>query len=225
MQITIFRTIAVVCLVIVLTLNGCVTHEVIEPVIKVPRFYSCRTQIDDLHIIADPYITRSKMRYLFGKDLRKKGLYPVHLIFNNMGNSVYDVTEISVTLLNGTGAVCSPLTYAQAMEHFVNNTALKMVSYGLIGSAFLILTVPFAVSAGVSSYRTNKVVKKDLIDKQLDANYVLPQQIKHGFLFFDISDGEHAVDIKEFSQQKRLVIKHIRIAPVKTYFDAEIILS
>ena len=181
--------------VLLILLQGCITHDTIPLIIKVPKFYPSRFEKDNLFIIADPYAEKSKVRYIFGKDIRKKGIYPIHLIFQNHGTSHFDIASIESFLTDEKGREYTPITLEEASKSILRNTPIRVVAYGLLGSAFLVLTVPFAVSAGVSSYRTNKAIREDFSEKQSVKELIRPHEVSHGFLFFSVSKKQEIVSV------------------------------
>ncbi len=213
------------CLSLVLMCTGCITHERVDPVIKVPRFYAYRSEHEGLHIVGDPYITKSKSGLYFNKDLRNQGIYPVHLILNNMGEKVYDISSVLITLSNESAHVLRPMPYEVVTKKVLKKTATKMVAYGALGSVFLILTVPFAVTAGISSYRSNKIIREDMQTKRMNPNYIVPGEVRHGFIFFDLFPENRTIDRDVFLQQFVLTIEDLRDVAADSSFDVSVVMG
>jgi len=219
-----FKTIGFIC-VIVLTLHGCITHDPIPLVIKVPAFYKNKSTKDGLIVIADPYNERGKARYIFGKDIRKKGVYPIHLIFQNQGDNYFDITKVETTLISEAGIEYKPITHEEASSTILKNTPIRVVAYGLLGSAFLVLTVPFAVSAGVSSYRTNKTIKKDFNEKQFAKELIKPHEMSHGFIFFSLKIDDKKISIDDFKERYSIKLRSLNNIKTGETFDLNIPIS
>jgi len=217
----IFYCIIKLCILSVFV-NGCVTHDTIPLIIKVPKFYPYKFEQDKLITIADPYNERGKVRYIFGTDIRKKGIYPVHLIFQNEGSNHFDIASVEAVLIDERGQKHKPITFDEASRTILKNTPLRVISYGLLGSVFLVLTVPFAVSAGVSSYRTNKAVQKDFGEKQFAKELIRPYEISHGFIFFSLNKNDKRVSLDAFEEVYSLKLSTIENITSGDTFDVNV---
>ena len=209
-------------LLFIVLLNGCVTHDTIPNIIKVPKFYPYKFERDKLITIADPYNERGKARYIFGKDIRKKGIYPVHIIFQNEGGNHFDIALVDAVLIDERGQEYSPIDFEEASRTILKNTPLRVISYGLLGSVFLVLTVPFAVSAGVSSYRTNKAIQKDFGEKQFAKELIRPYEVSHGFVFFSLNQDGKKVSLDAFDEVYSLKLRTIENITSGGTFDVTI---
>ena len=188
--------------------NGCITHDTIPVVIKVPAFYPFKKTEQNLLVIADPYNEKSKVRYIFGKDIRKKGIYPVHLILQNQGDAYFDISATEAVLFNEYGDAYYPIRSDEAAHTLLRDTNMQMIGYGLLGSALLVMTVPFALSAGISSVRTNEAIEEDIQHKQFAKEMIRPNELCHGFLFFNLKNT-HDISLDMFQETYSIMLRHV----------------
>jgi hypothetical protein len=202
---------------------GCVLYSPTNLVIKVPDFYEHKAFKDGLHVIADPYIVPSKSEYLFDTDFTKKGVYAVHLILQNEGPNEFDFTESRVYLRREDGEIFRRMDREELEDKVLHNTAGRMLAFGAAGSlGFLIFSVPFALGAGLDSYLSNKVIRKDVGERfREDRSVIKPLTLMQGFLFFRVSSGREE-NQAAFAKHYTLRIERLKNVATEEMFDVEI---
>jgi hypothetical protein len=170
--------------------------------------------INGLHISAISYEDIKKAQETFGFNIRKAGLLPVGISFENQGaNNIKIIPDQTFVIDNKNQAwpVNAPKRTAERIEKYVDigetaagtaKPALLMGAAGAVtGLAIGIITgedigeavgkgaaigaAAGAISGGVKGYmKTKGKIKEDLENKKLENKTILPNQIGYGILFF-----------------------------------------
>tara|TARA_B100000315_G_scaffold8245_1_gene8203 strand:+ start:57730 stop:58479 length:750 start_codon:yes stop_codon:yes gene_type:complete len=192
---------------------SCTYKERVLP-INLPLNAENRVTINGLHISAISFENKESAKKAFGFDVRKAGLLPVQIAFQNEGEETVTIIP-EQTFLIDTKNRAWPInslerTYKRVEDYYrVNETiagagepALLLGAAGaVVGLAIGIVTgedlgesagkgaaiggAAGAIMGGTDSYQNAKrKINDDLYEKSLENKEILPTQIAYGALFF-----------------------------------------
>jgi len=200
-------------LVLILLFSSCSYQERVQPIV-LPVASKNYVIIDGVQISAEAFVDRKKAAESFGFDIRKAGLLPVQVVFQNDGaypvsiipeqtflvdtkNHAWPVNSLDRTYsrvekytdIGETAAGATKPAFLLGAAGALAGLAVGIVTGENIGEAMgkgaAIGAAAGAVSGGVSGYQEAKgKIKKDLSQKALVNREVLPGQIGYGMLFF-----------------------------------------
>ena len=194
-------------LCVFMVLSGCAQFKRPPLMIKVPEFYDNKTKINELTLVADPYMESLKAKHFFSADLPKKGFLPVHFIAFNFGDQAYDLSETRFTLLRDDGAEIEPMNPKDVSRRVLHHTSLRMLGWGFAG--LVILSIPFSMVAGIDSFRANQEVRRAVKENTLRVFEVGPHEAVDGFFFFELARGSRRIR-EALGHQYALVIHNLK---------------
>ncbi len=192
---------------------SCAYKERVLP-IDLPLSAENRVTINGLHISAISFENQQSAKKAFGFNIRKAGLLPIQLAFQNEGNETVTLIP-EQTFLVDTKNRAWPInslerTYKRVEDYYrVNETfsgaakpafllgaagAVVGLAVGIVtgedlgeaaGKGAAIGAAAGAIGGGTDSYQNAKTkINDDLYEKSLENKEILPNQIAYGTLFF-----------------------------------------
>ncbi len=206
--------------------NGCTYKDRVAPV-EIPDAKTGLVLDNGLRLSAQVYADAKKAEKAFGFNAIKAGLLPVQLIFVNDSNSPVQINPEQTFLVDNANKAWPILSqeraYKRASAHVdIGETAksaakpsvLMGAAGALAGLAVSVITgenvgdamgkgavagaSAGAIIGGAKGYATvQDKVRKDIAEKSMQNDQILPQQIAYGVLFFPGIPGEEAQGAKE----------------------------
>jgi len=204
-----------------LFLFSCAYHPKWEPLIKIPQFYDYKNKVGNLEVVVDPYVAPYKIEYIFNDDLTDGGILPLHIMAWNNDLFDYNLRQSNIIIRSLDGMQYSPIPPDMISKKLKKNTLARVVGFGALGSAFIFLTVPFALGAGIDSYQANKAIKQDVEDKRLKQSGIASKSLFQGFLFFELGDDEDTIN-QTFNKSYTLFINNIESEKTGEIFNLQI---
>jgi len=182
------KKISVFCLV-VFYMSGCTSYETSDPLIRNYQFYPYRVETNSLQIIIDPYEAKGKVINVFGTDVRELDILPIHLIVMNQSLESLSLSQLDVRLFDGeTGQRVELLNAMEVAREAKFDMAKRVMGFAAAGTGLLIMTIPFAVSAGYTTHTANSAMQSRFDKESHVLDVVEPGTTMDGFLFFRVSD-------------------------------------
>lgn len=171
-------------------------------------------KVNGLYVLGNAYVDEKAASDAFGFNVRKAGLIPVQLSFQNEGEKSVAVISEETFLVDSNNNAwpinSQERTYQRIEKHVdvgetvagAGKPALLMGAAGAVaglaigiitgenigeamGKGAVIGAAAGAVGGGISGYtKANAKIRDDLRTKTLSNNLILPNQIAYGFLFF-----------------------------------------
>ncbi len=219
------RAAPLVLLLSALLISGCTYKDRVQPV-TLPAAAGNMVTVDGLSVSADAYTDQATARAAFGFDIRKAGLLPVQLSFQNEGTAMVSVIPDQTFLIddrNQAWPISSrERTYSRIEKHVdtgaavagAGKPALLMGAAGAVaGLAIGIVTgeniaesmgkgaaigaAAGAIGGGAKGYAdARSEIQRDLRSKSLENKQIRPNQIAYGVLFFP-GYAEEATDARQ----------------------------
>ncbi len=205
---------AAVLLVFIFILSACTHKERVVP-IQIPEGATNRVEFDNgLKIAARAFIDSETAAQSFGFNIRKAGILPVQVTFQNDSRQTVSIQPDQTFLIDDSSQAWPLLSleqtyrrskkYVEAGETLkgaavpslllgtagaVAGAAIGIVSGSNVGEAIgkgaAIGTATGAIAGGGRSYtETGREIREDLLNKRLGNETVQPRQLAYGVLFF-----------------------------------------
>jgi hypothetical protein len=117
-----------VCCVIALVLASACTSYKRQPVsFKMPSAYPNATEVAGATVAAKAYHDPKEAREAFGFDIRRAGLYPVQVIFDNLGDYSLAVEASQTFLVDGQGNLWSIIDSSLAYDRVKETSELARI--------------------------------------------------------------------------------------------------
>jgi hypothetical protein len=208
-----------VILMIVLLLAACESYKQQVVPIKLPSAYSNMTQVGEAQIAAQAYTDETEAKTAFGFNIRKAGLLPVRVVFDNKGLHPLEIVSSQTFLVDSASNLWPILDQRLAYDRLSKSTEWGKIAPEAAKSAFLgaaaghnigaVIGKGAAVGAaagatvggvkGMTDQDAHWQIKDDLEHQSLKQKSIPPSQVAYGFIFFP---GE-AKDARELRLQVR----------------------
>lgn len=195
-----------ICLCLLVMWGGCSQYKRPPLIIRVPDYYDHKVKFQHLSIVADPYFEKSRMSYIFNTDFLKEGFLAVHMIFFNFGTEEYDLKKANFVLVRDDGAEIPPMNPEDVAKKVLHHTSLRMMGWGVAG--LIILSVPFALGAGLDSHRANRQTREAVTKETFEVNEIGPKEVVDGFFFFRLGKGGREIR-KALRRQYQLHVSNL----------------
>ncbi len=132
---------AAIGLMTILVFAGCSTAYKAQPVpFKLPASYGNATEVDDVQIGGQAFVDEKAAKEAFGFDVRKAGMLPVQLVFDNRGNDAVEIIPGQTFLEDDEGDLWPILSdhfaYERATKYARTNETFEQGAYkGFLGAA------------------------------------------------------------------------------------------
>ena len=200
-------------LLMVMSLTSCTYRDRVAP-IKLPESSPSMVVVNGLKISATAYLDEDAAAAIYGYDIRKAGILPVQLTFENDGTQIARINPRQTFLIdneNNAWPVLSLEKTHQRTSKYVDigetvkgagKPALKMgaagaiaglaagiVSGNNIGESMATGAVIGAAGGAIvggaeASQSQNKTIKQDLSEKTVKNDPILPGRLGYGTMFF-----------------------------------------
>ncbi len=207
-------------------LSACAYNNRVAP-IRLPEAAANMVEVNGLKMTATAFVNHEAAEKAFGFDIRKAGLLPIQVTFENDGSSRVKVKAKQTFLVddnhNAWPVMDSRETYARTKKFVdigetvkgsakpsllmgaagaVAGLAIGIVSGEnigeMMGKGAAIGAAAGAISGGADAYaRTGRRIRDDLARKTLKNDDIMPGQIAYGVLFFPGFPKDEAASAKE----------------------------
>ena len=145
--------------------------------------------------MADPYISEGKQVMLFNHDARKKGVYPIHLIFFNEGGEKYGLRSAQAKLILEAGQILKPLSEEETMAVSDRSVAGRAAKFGIVGAllgtiAAPITVIPATLWGGIDTSKSNALGAENISSQKFKGYVLEPKGQNHGFVFFKLDKNQ-----------------------------------
>lgn len=128
------------CLIVVVLLGGCTSHKRQVVPFKMPAAYPNATKVAGATLAARAYFDTGEAKKAFGWDVRAAGLYPVQVIFDNLGDHSLEIEPSQTFLVDGENNLWSILDSSLAYDRVANKSDMSRIAKasvkpGLLSSA------------------------------------------------------------------------------------------
>lgn len=221
------------CLVIIVAAmlaSSCATYEDRVAPVRLPETSPSMVVVNGLKVSASAYLGDAEASNVYGFDIRKAGILPVQLTFQNDGDLAARIDPDQTFLIDDQGNAWPILSLRKTYERtnkFVDigetvkgaakpsflagaagavaGLAIGIVSGNNIGESMgkgaVIGAAGGAIVGGAeAAARSGRSIREDLADKSMQNSSVQPGQIAYGTLFFPGNRGSEA----ETARQLRL---------------------
>jgi hypothetical protein len=202
-----------VLLLTLIVLPSCSYKDRVQPLI-LPTADSNHLLVQGLYVSATAYVDEKSAEAAFGFNIRKAGLIPVQLSFQNEGTHKVDIIPEQTFLLDAKNQAwpitTRERTYSRVEKYVDTGEALSgtvkpgllMAAAGAVvglavgivtgenigeaaGKGAVIGAAAGALGGGADAYMNAKdKIRSDLRQKSLENKQILPNQIGYGVLFF-----------------------------------------
>jgi hypothetical protein len=189
--------------------SACGGYRHPEFLVREPVFYESRASHRDLTVAADPFLDEGEQYMLFHYNARKRGIYPVRVIFFNEGDESYDLGAVKARLLDTEGRVFDPLTQRETKKIVSRSVLVRSAEFGAVGSLGIFFTVPAALWGGLDAYKANRLAGNIYARNALSSGRLGPHEVYQGFLFFapvrDVKSGKRSDEFRARSYRLELL--------------------
>lgn len=213
---------AAVLIISLFTLNACTHKERVTP-IQLPEGAANMVELEEgLKITARAFVNPEKAAESFGFNIRKAGILPVQVTFQNDSNQKVEIQSDQTFLIDDSSQAWPLLsldqTYLRTRKHVevgetlvgaaapsvllgtagaVAGAAIGIVSGSNVGEAMgkgaAAGAAAGAIAGGARSYEeTGRKIREDLRNKRLGNEVIEPRQLTYGVLFFPGEPGDEA---------------------------------
>ena len=111
-------------------ISGCMTYERKVPAFRMPETSSNARLVAGASVAVRAYKDPKEEKEVFGFDIRKAGLLPVQIVFDNQGNNRIEINPLQTFLVDQQGNVWPVLKNEDAYERISATTELGNVGTG-----------------------------------------------------------------------------------------------
>jgi len=124
-------------MVILLVMAGCTAHKTQVVPFKMPEAYPNATKVAGATIAAKAYDEAKEAREAFGWDIRGAGLYPVQVVFDNLGDQSLEIEPSQTFLIDGENNLWSILDSSLAYDRVTEKTEMSRIGKGAVKPGLL----------------------------------------------------------------------------------------
>jgi hypothetical protein len=134
------KTFCVCCVIALVLATACTSYKRQPVSFKMPSAYPNATEVAGATVAAKAYYDPKEAKEAFGFDIRSAGLYPVQVIFDNLGDYSLAVEPSQTFLVDGQGNLWSIIDSGLAYDRVKDKSELARIGKegaktGLYGSA------------------------------------------------------------------------------------------
>ncbi|MEE8402704.1 MAG: hypothetical protein V3R93_03025 [Candidatus Hydrothermarchaeaceae archaeon] len=120
--------------------SGCMTYERQVPSFRMPETFSNMQVAAGARVAARAYVDPKEEKKAFGFDIRKAGLLPIQVVFDNIGDNKIEINPSQTFLIDQEGNVWPVLTNEDAYERLsitteFGNIGKSAIRRGALGAA------------------------------------------------------------------------------------------
>ncbi|MDY6836991.1 MAG: glycine zipper domain-containing protein [Thermodesulfobacteriota bacterium] len=131
------RGLLVCSMVIVLAMAGCTGHKTQVVPFKMPNAYGNAMNVAGATIAARAYEEAKEAKEAFGWDIRGAGLYPVQVIFDNLGDQSLEIEPSQTFLIDGENNLWSILDSSLAYDRVTEKMEMSRIAKGAVTPGLL----------------------------------------------------------------------------------------
>ena len=172
------KTSLVVIMTLLFSITGCATYKRTPVQVGTLDTYKSKMSTKGITVAADPIDNEIEAKENFYVDVTKANFFPVLIIVQNDTSDRIIFLKESVELTDPKGNYYRPISsavMADACEH-------NKMAYALLG---------FGIFSYMSAEEANRKMASDWRDKEFpDTSITNPGRKRHGFLYFELPEGE-----------------------------------
>jgi len=139
----------IVSLVVMVVMAGCTSHKTQVVPFKMPQAYPNAMKVAGATIAAKAYGQTKEAKEAFGWDIRGAGLYPVQVVFDNMGDHSLEIEPSQTFLIDGENNLWSILDSSLAYDRVTHKTEMSRIGKGAVKPGLLAGAAGALVGAAV----------------------------------------------------------------------------
>jgi hypothetical protein len=112
--------------------TGCAGHKAQVVPFKMPGAYPNATQVAGATIAAKAYDNEAAAKEAFGWDIRGAGLYPVQVVFDNLGDHSLEIEPSQTFLIDGEDNLWSILDSSLAYDRVAQKSDMSRIGKGAV---------------------------------------------------------------------------------------------
>jgi hypothetical protein len=168
----------IVFMALLFAITGCATYKRTPVQVGTLDTYKSKMSTKGITVAADPIDNEIEAKESFYVDVTKANFFPILLIAQNDTSDRIIFMKESVELTDPKGNYYRPVSSAVMADALEHN---KMV-YALLG---------FGIFSYMSAEEANRKMASDWRDKELQDTFIMnPGRKRHGFLYFELPEGE-----------------------------------
>ncbi|MBE9580615.1 MAG: hypothetical protein IMF18_03245 [Proteobacteria bacterium] len=122
------RTVFSYCIVILFLIGGCTSHKRQVVPFKMPAAFPNATKVAGATVAARAYDDTRDAKKAFGWDIRGAGLYPVQVIFDNLGDYFLEIEASQTFLIDGENNLWSILDSSLAYDRVSKKSEMTRIA-------------------------------------------------------------------------------------------------
>lgn len=122
------RTVFSYCIVILFLIGGCTSHKRQVVPFKMPAAFPNATKVAGATVAARAYDDTREAKKAFGWDIRGAGLYPVQVIFDNLGDYFLEIEPSQTFLIDGENNLWSILDSSLAYDRVSKKSDMTRIA-------------------------------------------------------------------------------------------------
>lgn len=122
------RTVFSYCIVILFLIGGCTSHKRQVVPFKMPAAFPNATKVAGATVAAKAYDDAREAKKAFGWDIRGAGLYPVQVIFDNLGDYFLEIEPSQTFLIDGENNLWSILDSRLAYDRVSKKSDMTRIA-------------------------------------------------------------------------------------------------
>jgi len=131
------RRFLVCSMVMLFVMVGCTGHKTQVVPFQMPEAYSNATKVAGATIAAKAYDEPKEAKEAFGWDIRGAGLYPVQVVFDNLGDHSLEIEPSQTFLIDGEKNLWSILDSGLAYNRVTQKTEMSRIGKGAVKPGLL----------------------------------------------------------------------------------------
>ncbi len=125
------------CIVMLVLLGGCASHKRQIVPFKMPSAYPNATKVAGATVAARAYDDAQEAEQAFGWNIRSAGLYPVQVIFDNLGDHALEIEPSQTFLIDGENNLWPVLDSSLAYDRVTQKTDMAHIAKSSIKPGIL----------------------------------------------------------------------------------------
>ncbi|MDY6986876.1 MAG: hypothetical protein SWQ30_02365 [Thermodesulfobacteriota bacterium] len=131
------RRFFVCSMVMLFVMAGCAGHKTQVVPFQMPEAYPNATKVAGATIAAKAYDEPKEAKEAFGWDIRGAGLYPVQVVFDNLGDHSLEIEPSQTFLIDGENNLWSILDSSLAYARVTEKTEMARIGKGAVKPGLL----------------------------------------------------------------------------------------
>jgi hypothetical protein len=172
------KTSFLLTMVVLLAVAGCATYKRTTVEVGTIETYKSQVSTKGIIVAADPIKNSEEAKERFYVDVTEVSFFPILIVAQNDSNDRIYFLKDTVELTNPSGNIYRPVSSA----HMADTCEHNKMAYALLG---------FGIFSYMSAEEANRKMASDWRDKELPDTFIVnPGRKRHGFLYFELPEGE-----------------------------------